>query len=84
MHANKSFNRNPANHRLYHALTEALIEDENAMDKGVDDTVQAPKDGLTDYISASRRAGTTPHREHLQPQAVPPLKKPRLRMAPCY
>ncbi|GJT57645.1 hypothetical protein Tco_0504989 [Tanacetum coccineum] len=28
MHANKSFNRNPANHRLYHALMEALIEDE--------------------------------------------------------
>nr|GFC73114.1 hypothetical protein [Tanacetum cinerariifolium] len=35
MHANKSFNRNPANHRLYHALMKALIEDENIMDKGV-------------------------------------------------
>ncbi|GJW00954.1 hypothetical protein Tco_1556205 [Tanacetum coccineum] len=34
MHENKSFNRNPANHRLYHALMEALIEDKNAMDKG--------------------------------------------------
>ncbi|GJZ94623.1 hypothetical protein Tco_0666826 [Tanacetum coccineum] len=43
MHANKSFNRNPANHRLYHALMEALIEDENAMDKGVADTVQDHK-----------------------------------------
>ncbi|GJU25600.1 hypothetical protein Tco_1164221 [Tanacetum coccineum] len=40
MYTNKSFNRNPANHRLYHALTEELIEDENAMDKGVADTVQ--------------------------------------------
>ncbi|GKE00966.1 hypothetical protein Tco_1388949, partial [Tanacetum coccineum] len=40
MHANKSFNRNPGNHRLYHALIEALIEDENAMDKGVADTVK--------------------------------------------
>ncbi|GKD62585.1 hypothetical protein Tco_1300094 [Tanacetum coccineum] len=39
MHANKSFNRNPANHRLYHALIEALIEDENIMDKGVANTV---------------------------------------------
>ncbi|GJY12662.1 hypothetical protein Tco_0381971 [Tanacetum coccineum] len=29
---------NPANHRLYHALMEALIEDENAMAKGVADT----------------------------------------------
>nr|GEX53929.1 hypothetical protein [Tanacetum cinerariifolium] len=43
MHANKSFNQNPANHRLYHTLMEALIEDENAMDKGVVDTVQDQK-----------------------------------------
>ncbi|GKD60114.1 hypothetical protein Tco_1297623 [Tanacetum coccineum] len=43
MHANKSFNRNPANHQLYHALMEALIEDENAMDKGFPDTVQDHK-----------------------------------------
>ncbi|GJS97070.1 hypothetical protein Tco_0804038 [Tanacetum coccineum] len=43
MHANKSFNRNPANHRLYHALMEELIEDENAMDKGVTDTVKDHK-----------------------------------------
>ncbi|GJZ52105.1 hypothetical protein Tco_0606620 [Tanacetum coccineum] len=43
MHINKSFNQNPANHRLYHALMEALIEDENAMDKGVADIVQDHK-----------------------------------------
>ncbi|GJY88468.1 hypothetical protein Tco_0503096, partial [Tanacetum coccineum] len=43
MHANKSFNRNPSNHRLYHALIEALIEDENAMDKGVANTVKDHK-----------------------------------------
>ncbi|GKA20699.1 hypothetical protein Tco_0700688 [Tanacetum coccineum] len=43
MHANKSFNRNHANHRLYHALMEVLIEDENAMDKGFADTVQDHK-----------------------------------------
>ncbi|GJY08300.1 retrovirus-related pol polyprotein from transposon TNT 1-94 [Tanacetum coccineum] len=43
MHANKSFNKFPANHRLYHALIEALIEDENAMDKGVADTVKDHK-----------------------------------------
>ncbi|GKF57369.1 hypothetical protein Tco_0170906, partial [Tanacetum coccineum] len=43
MHANKSFNRNPANHQLYHALMEALIEDENAMDRGVADTVKDHK-----------------------------------------
>ncbi|GJW49427.1 retrovirus-related pol polyprotein from transposon TNT 1-94 [Tanacetum coccineum] len=43
MHANKSFNKNPANHRLCHALTEALIEDESAMDKEVADTVQDHK-----------------------------------------
>ncbi|GJT47276.1 hypothetical protein Tco_0955991 [Tanacetum coccineum] len=43
MHENKSFNRNPANHVLYHALMEALIEDENAMDKGVADTIKNHK-----------------------------------------
>ncbi|GJY50058.1 hypothetical protein Tco_0440014 [Tanacetum coccineum] len=40
MHANKSFNINPANHQLYHALMEAVIEDENVMDKGVADTIK--------------------------------------------
>nr|GEU63294.1 hypothetical protein [Tanacetum cinerariifolium] len=43
MHTNKSFNKNPANHRLYHALIEALIEDENVMDKGVADTIKDHK-----------------------------------------
>ncbi|GKC29899.1 hypothetical protein Tco_1037193 [Tanacetum coccineum] len=42
-HVNKSFNRNSANHRLYHALMKALIEDENDMDKGVADTVKDHK-----------------------------------------
>ncbi|GJX18551.1 hypothetical protein Tco_0221228 [Tanacetum coccineum] len=43
MHKNKSANRNPANYRLYHALMEALIEDENAMDKKVADKVKDHK-----------------------------------------
>nr|GEV78140.1 hypothetical protein [Tanacetum cinerariifolium] len=43
IHANKSFKRCLANHRLYHALIEALIEDKNAIDKGVVDTVQDHK-----------------------------------------
>ncbi|GJS66449.1 hypothetical protein Tco_0681013 [Tanacetum coccineum] len=43
MHENKSSNRNPANHRLFHALMKALIEDENAMDKRVADTVKDHK-----------------------------------------
>nr|GEX00008.1 retrovirus-related Pol polyprotein from transposon TNT 1-94 [Tanacetum cinerariifolium] len=43
MHANKSFNINPANHRLYLALMKALIEDENAMDKGLADTIRDHK-----------------------------------------
>ncbi|GJX08265.1 hypothetical protein Tco_0196197 [Tanacetum coccineum] len=34
---------NPANHRLYHALMKALIEDENAMDKEVAETVKDHK-----------------------------------------
>nr|GEW17678.1 hypothetical protein [Tanacetum cinerariifolium] len=40
MHKNKSFNINPANHALYHAL---MKEDENAMDKGVVDTLKNHK-----------------------------------------
>ncbi|GJW38744.1 hypothetical protein Tco_0064589 [Tanacetum coccineum] len=43
MHKNKSANRNPANYRLYHALMEALINDENAMDKEVADTIKDHK-----------------------------------------
>nr|GEV42936.1 hypothetical protein [Tanacetum cinerariifolium] len=43
MHAKKSFNITPANHQLYPALMEALIKDENTMDKGVADTVQYHK-----------------------------------------
>ncbi|GJY96901.1 hypothetical protein Tco_0513811, partial [Tanacetum coccineum] len=35
--------RKSYNHALYHALMEALIEDENAMDKGVADTVKNHK-----------------------------------------
>ncbi|GJU27582.1 hypothetical protein Tco_1166203 [Tanacetum coccineum] len=35
--------KNPDNHALYHALMKALIEDENAMDKGVADTVKNHK-----------------------------------------
>ncbi|GJY20277.1 hypothetical protein Tco_0392843 [Tanacetum coccineum] len=33
MNKNKTANRNPANYHLYHALMEALIADEDAMDK---------------------------------------------------
>ncbi|GJW96124.1 hypothetical protein Tco_0177932, partial [Tanacetum coccineum] len=35
MNKNKTANRNPANYHLYHALMEALIENEDAMDKEV-------------------------------------------------
>ncbi|GKC45502.1 hypothetical protein Tco_1063224, partial [Tanacetum coccineum] len=43
IHKNKSANRNPANYRLYHALMEALIEDENVIDKEVADMVKDHK-----------------------------------------
>nr|GEU54370.1 hypothetical protein [Tanacetum cinerariifolium] len=43
MHEKKYFNRNLANHALYHALIEALAEDENTMDKGVADTIKNHK-----------------------------------------
>ncbi|GJT23884.1 hypothetical protein Tco_0893821 [Tanacetum coccineum] len=43
MNKNKSANRNPANYHLYHALMEALIVDEDAMDKEVADKVKDHK-----------------------------------------
>ncbi|GJS19304.1 hypothetical protein Tco_0447936 [Tanacetum coccineum] len=43
LHAKTSFNKNPANNQLYHALMKALIKDENAIDKGVADIVKDHK-----------------------------------------
>ncbi|GJT96709.1 hypothetical protein Tco_1092227 [Tanacetum coccineum] len=43
MNKNKSANRNTTNYHLYHALMEALIADEDAMDKEVKDTVKDHK-----------------------------------------
>ncbi|GJT48450.1 hypothetical protein Tco_0974607 [Tanacetum coccineum] len=43
MHKNRTANRNPANYHLYHALMEALIADEDAMDKEVKDRVKDHK-----------------------------------------
>ncbi|GJV67672.1 hypothetical protein Tco_1483181 [Tanacetum coccineum] len=40
---NKTANRNPTNYHLYHALMEALIADEDAMDKEVKDRVKDHK-----------------------------------------
>nr|GEY47417.1 hypothetical protein [Tanacetum cinerariifolium] len=42
-HVNKYFNRNLANHRLYHEFMEAFMKDEYVMDKGVADTVKDHK-----------------------------------------
>ncbi|GKD92273.1 hypothetical protein Tco_1372110 [Tanacetum coccineum] len=59
MHENKSSNRNPANHRLFHALMEALIEDENAMDKRVADTGKNTKRRRTKESESSKKPSTT-------------------------
>ncbi|GJW83088.1 hypothetical protein Tco_0156233, partial [Tanacetum coccineum] len=55
MHENKSFNRTPANHALYHVLIEDLIKDENAMDKGVSDTVKNHKRQHDDWKRISHK-----------------------------
>ncbi|GJS59232.1 hypothetical protein Tco_0654016 [Tanacetum coccineum] len=68
MHANKSFNRNLTNHRLYHALMEALIEDENAMDKGVADTVKDYKRKHDDDEDPSAGPNQDVVRDDDQPQ----------------
>nr|GEY68497.1 hypothetical protein [Tanacetum cinerariifolium] len=63
MHENKSFNRNLANHALYNAFIEALIEDEMAMDKGVADTLKNHKrqhDDDDDDPSARPNQGKAP------------------------
>ncbi|GJZ17117.1 hypothetical protein Tco_0553240 [Tanacetum coccineum] len=59
MHENKSFNRNLANHRLYHAFMEALIEDENVIDKGVADTGKKTKRRRTKELESSKKPFTT-------------------------
>ncbi|GJW22375.1 hypothetical protein Tco_0032997 [Tanacetum coccineum] len=59
IHENKSFNRNPANHRLYHDLIEALIEDEYVMDKGVADTGKKTKRRRTKESKSSKKPSTT-------------------------
>ncbi|GJW67810.1 hypothetical protein Tco_0122234 [Tanacetum coccineum] len=43
MNKNRTANINPANYHLYHALMEALIADEDAMDKEVKDRVKNHK-----------------------------------------
>nr|GFA24763.1 hypothetical protein [Tanacetum cinerariifolium] len=43
IYENKSLNKNHANHRLYHALIEALKEEKNAIDKGVVDIIKDHK-----------------------------------------
>ncbi|GKA22748.1 hypothetical protein Tco_0708710, partial [Tanacetum coccineum] len=88
MHANKSFNKNPANHRLYHAHMEALIEDENVMDKGVVDTVKDYKRSMMmmikmmmlktlqlDQTRVRRQRGEEPRSQSL-PRSHPPPRKP--------
>ncbi|GKF69008.1 hypothetical protein Tco_0198687 [Tanacetum coccineum] len=59
MNENKSFNKNPTNHALYHALMEALIEDENAMDKGVVDTGKKKKRRRTKEPKSAKKSSTT-------------------------
>ncbi|GJX39393.1 hypothetical protein Tco_0252696 [Tanacetum coccineum] len=59
MHKNKSANRNPANYRLYHALKEALIEDENAMDKEVADTGKSTKKRRKRESGSAKKLSTT-------------------------
>ncbi|GJX20188.1 hypothetical protein Tco_0222865 [Tanacetum coccineum] len=53
------FKRNPANHALYHALMEALMEDENAMDKGVADIGKKTKRQRTKESYSFKKPSTT-------------------------
>ncbi|GJR97231.1 hypothetical protein Tco_0269405 [Tanacetum coccineum] len=82
MHKNKSANKNPANYRLYHALMEALIEDENTMDKEVADKVKDHKrkrdsDDDEGPSAGSNQGDSTKRRRHdssASGSAQPPSK----------
>ncbi|GJY39944.1 hypothetical protein Tco_0426308 [Tanacetum coccineum] len=77
IHANKSFNRNPANHRLYHALMEALIEDKNAMDKGVAHTEsESSKKPSTTKETPKGKAPSKGSKTGKSASAKEPVKEP--------
>ncbi|GKC52730.1 hypothetical protein Tco_1075475, partial [Tanacetum coccineum] len=76
MHANKSFNRNLATHQLYHALMEALIEDENAMDKGVADAVKDHKRKHDDDEDPPARPNQGKQNKRRRTKDSESLKKP--------
>ncbi|GKC09401.1 hypothetical protein Tco_1001011 [Tanacetum coccineum] len=57
MNKNKTANRNPANYHLYHALMEALIADEDAMDKEVKRQAKKGEDTFQ-YASGSAQPPT--------------------------
>ncbi|GJU71132.1 retrovirus-related pol polyprotein from transposon TNT 1-94 [Tanacetum coccineum] len=59
MHKNKYANRNPANYRLYHALIEVLIEDENTMDKEVAYMGKSTKKRRTRESESAKKPSTT-------------------------
>ncbi|GKC20819.1 hypothetical protein Tco_1022969, partial [Tanacetum coccineum] len=62
MHKNRTANRNPANFHLYHALMEALIADEDAMDKEVKD-----REKTTRERHDNLRTPITPHSQGVRP-----------------
>ncbi|GJZ91151.1 hypothetical protein Tco_0663078 [Tanacetum coccineum] len=88
MNKNKSANRNPANYHLYHALMEALIADEDAMDKEVKDRVKNYKrkhdsdddeddDDDEGPLAGSNQGNSTKRRRHdsgASGSAQPPTK----------
>ncbi|GKC18784.1 hypothetical protein Tco_1020934, partial [Tanacetum coccineum] len=87
MHKNKSFNRNPANYRLYHALMEALIEDEHAMDKGVANTIHDHKKSMMmmkilqlDKTRVRRQRVEEPRIRSLQRNHPPPRKPLKVKL----
>ncbi|GKF19476.1 hypothetical protein Tco_0068114, partial [Tanacetum coccineum] len=79
MNENKSFSRNLANHALYNALMEALLEDENALDKGVADTFKNHKrqhdDDEDDDEHKTTRRRTTESESSMKPSTTKETSK---------
>ncbi|GJT10603.1 hypothetical protein Tco_0857645 [Tanacetum coccineum] len=70
MHKNRTANRNPANYHLYHALMEALIADEDAMDKEVKDRGKSTKrKNDSDAVIDSSMHRSEPESGHSEPSS---------------
>ncbi|GJY83968.1 hypothetical protein Tco_0497344 [Tanacetum coccineum] len=76
MHENKSFNRNPAKHKLYHALMEALIEDEMPWIRELLTQLRTIRDSMMIKIKTLQLDQTRGSKTSKSASAKEPVKEP--------